>query len=148
MNQSTESLPVPGCTRTSPTHIACKSKLCSVVRSSIHPPCQGTWVAIGHSVVYFARAAHANFAGIKCQHCMYYPLGLLSFDLKHPGYSADYLGSVNHSYKSTLLHVIKHIRFSWICNISFNLRNPLNIQIYVNSAKLHRDVPKSTNMLY
>ena len=32
-------------------------------------PCPGNWVAIGHAVVYFARAANTLSAGIKCRHC-------------------------------------------------------------------------------
>ena len=32
-------------------------------------PCQGNWVAIGRTVVYYARAAHAFSAGIKYRHC-------------------------------------------------------------------------------
>ena len=31
--------------------------------------CPGNWMAIGHAVVYYARAAHAFNAGIKWQHC-------------------------------------------------------------------------------
>ena len=53
------------------THVACESKLHLVIRSSIHP-CQGNWVAIGHTVVYHARAAHAFSAGIKCRNCRSY----------------------------------------------------------------------------
>ena len=33
--------------------------------------CPGKWVAIGRAVVYYARAAHAFSAGIKCRHCSY-----------------------------------------------------------------------------
>ena len=29
------------------------------------------WVAIGHAVVYYARAAHAFSAGIKYPYCIY-----------------------------------------------------------------------------
>ena len=49
------------------THVACDSKLRSVVRSYMH---QGPVkrVAIGHAVVYNARAAHTFSAGIKCRH--------------------------------------------------------------------------------
>ena len=50
------------------THVVCESKLRSVVRSSIHP-CQGNWVAIGHTVVYYAGAVHAFSAIIECRHC-------------------------------------------------------------------------------
>ena len=32
-------------------------------------PCPENWVAIGHAVAYFAQAAHAFSAGIKCRHC-------------------------------------------------------------------------------
>ena len=37
---------------TSTTHVACASKLCSIVRSSIQP-CPGDWVAIGHVVILY-----------------------------------------------------------------------------------------------
>ena len=47
-------------------HLACESKLPSVVRSSMHP-CPGNWLAHGHAVVYYARVAHACSAGIKCR---------------------------------------------------------------------------------
>ena len=40
------------------THVACKSKLRTVVRSSMFP-CPGKWVAIGCAVVYCAQTAHA-----------------------------------------------------------------------------------------
>ena len=49
-------------------HLACEAKQPSVVRSSTHP-CPGKWVAIRCAVVYYARAAHAFSAGIKCRHC-------------------------------------------------------------------------------
>ena len=52
---------------TSLTVVACATKLRSVVRSSMHP-CPGNWVAIGRAVVYYAQAAHAFSAGIKCWH--------------------------------------------------------------------------------
>ena len=53
---------------TSMTHVACESKLRSVVRSFIHP---WPWnrVTIGRAVVYYARTAYAFSAGIKCRHC-------------------------------------------------------------------------------
>ena len=51
------------------THVAFKSKLRSVVRSSMHP-CPGNWVAIGCVVADYASAAHAFSAGIKCRHCI------------------------------------------------------------------------------
>ena len=54
---------------TAMTHTACKLKLRSVVWSSMHPS-PGNYVAIGSKVVYYARAAHAFSAGIKCQHCI------------------------------------------------------------------------------
>ena len=53
---------------TAMTHVACESKLLSVVMSSIHP-CIVNWVAIGRAVVYYARATHTFSAGIKCRHC-------------------------------------------------------------------------------
>ena len=40
------------------------------MRSSINI-CQGNWVAIGHTIVYYARDAHAFGAGIKYRHCTY-----------------------------------------------------------------------------
>ena len=40
------------------THVACESNLRSVVGSSMHP------------VVYYAPAAQALSAGIKCRHCI------------------------------------------------------------------------------
>ena len=33
--------------------------------------CPEHWVAIGHAVVYYARAAHALSEGIKCPCCMH-----------------------------------------------------------------------------
>ena len=50
------------------THEACESKLVSGVRSSIDP-WPRNWVAIGCAVVYYAYAAHAFSALIKCRHC-------------------------------------------------------------------------------
>ena len=50
------------------THVACASKLRSVVRSSMHS-CPRNLVPIGRAVVYYVRAAHAYSAGIKCRHC-------------------------------------------------------------------------------
>ena len=47
-------------------HIACELKLLS----SMHP-CPLNWVAIGRTVVYYARVALAFSAGIKCRHCMF-----------------------------------------------------------------------------
>ena len=52
---------------TSMTHIACESRLRSVLKTSMHP-CSGNLVAIGRAV-YFARVAHAFSAVIKCRHC-------------------------------------------------------------------------------
>ena len=49
-------------------NVACKSKLHSVVWSSMYP-CPGNWVAIRRVFVYYAQAAHALSLGIKCQHC-------------------------------------------------------------------------------
>ena len=48
------------------TYAACESKL----RSAASHPCIRYWVAIGYVVVYYARAAHALSAGIKCRHCI------------------------------------------------------------------------------
>ena len=54
---------------TSLTHVACGSKLRSVVMSSMHP-CLANWVAVGHVVVYYAYDAHAFRTGIKCRYCI------------------------------------------------------------------------------
>ena len=51
------------------THLARKSKRLSVANSSVYPY-PGNLVAIRHAVVYYARAAHAFSAGIKCWHCI------------------------------------------------------------------------------
>ena len=53
---------------TSMTHIAFETKLCSVVKSHMHP-CPGNCVATGHAVVNYAQAARSFSAGIKCRHC-------------------------------------------------------------------------------
>ena len=53
---------------TSMAHVAYYPMLRSVARSSMHP-CPEKWVVIGCRVVYYARAAHAFSAGIKCRHC-------------------------------------------------------------------------------
>ena len=53
---------------TSKTHVACNSKLRSVVRSSMHL-CQGNWVAIMCAAVYYSRAVHALGTRIRCCHC-------------------------------------------------------------------------------
>ena len=55
--------------RTSMTHVACESKLRSVVVSFMHL-CPGDWVGIGRVVVYYVRSTHAFSAGIKCLHCI------------------------------------------------------------------------------
>ena len=53
------------------THLARKSKLQSVVRSSLYP-CPGNWVEVWWGVVYYDRDAQVFSAGIKCCHCIYY----------------------------------------------------------------------------
>ena len=53
-------------------HVACESKLRSIVRSSMHPY-TGDWVAIGRAVVCYDRATHAVIAGIECRHCRTIP---------------------------------------------------------------------------
>ena len=77
LHQSTGCLPLPGCAwltcqKNKPNspmaHVTCKSKLRSVLKSSMHP-CPESWVAIGRVVVYYARVARAFSAGIKCRHC-------------------------------------------------------------------------------
>ena len=50
------------------THVTWKSKLCSVVRSSLYP-FPGKLVAIGRVVLYYVQAAHAFSAGIESQPC-------------------------------------------------------------------------------
>ena len=47
------------------THVACTSKY-DQLRDQ---PCPENWVAMEHVVVYYARAAQALNAGIKCRHC-------------------------------------------------------------------------------
>ena len=66
------------------THVACESKLRPVIRSSIHPS-QGNWVSIEHTVVFYAQAAQAFSAGIKCRHCTWVidVLGLFLWHLIH-----------------------------------------------------------------
>ena len=49
-------------------HVACESKLGSVMMSSMRT-CPGTWVAIGRPVVYYVQAAQAFRAGIIYRHC-------------------------------------------------------------------------------
>ena len=51
-------------------HVVYESKLRRIVRSSMRL-CPDNWVAIGRAVVFYARAAHACSAGIKCRHCIY-----------------------------------------------------------------------------
>ena len=50
------------------THLACESKIRSVVRSSMHPYPGDLVVAIGRAVVYYAQASQVFSAGIECQH--------------------------------------------------------------------------------
>ena len=78
-HQSTGRLRVPGCThghqgnmsKNKPNilifHVVCKSKLRSVVRSSMHP-WSANMVTI-EMVMHYARTVHALTAGIKCRHC-------------------------------------------------------------------------------
>ena len=85
LNQLTGRLSIPGCTNTQGqhvkeiikstpmTHIVCKAKIRTVVRSSMHLYL-GHWVTIKRAVVYHARSAHAFSAGIKCRHCTYVKL--------------------------------------------------------------------------
>ena len=54
---------------TSMTHVCCKSKLRSVVRSLMHTS-PGNWVAVRREVVYHARDACTLRAGIKYPHCI------------------------------------------------------------------------------
>ena len=51
------------------THVACESKLHTLIQSSVHA-CPGNWVAIVHAVVYNAGAAHAFSAVIEYRHCI------------------------------------------------------------------------------
>ena len=62
---------------TSMAYMAYKSKLHSVLRSSMHP-CPDNWVTIGRANVYHAGVVHAFSAGIKCQHCSIPSLALFS----------------------------------------------------------------------
>ena len=50
------------------THIACESKIRSVVRSSMHP-CPGNRMAIVRAVVYHVLAAKSFSTRMKCRHC-------------------------------------------------------------------------------
>ena len=63
---------------TSMTHVACESKLRSLKMSPIHPS-HRNWVAIGHTVMYKARATHTFCAGIKCRHC----ISMISLEPEH-----------------------------------------------------------------
>ena len=47
-----------------------KAKLSFEVRDQWLHLSSGNWVAIGCAVMYYARAAEALSAGIKCQHCI------------------------------------------------------------------------------
>ena len=51
-------------------HINDPCILRSKVPVKLHP-CQGNWAAIVRAIGYYARAAHAFSAGIKCRYCMY-----------------------------------------------------------------------------
>ena len=73
-----DNLPVHGCTtshgehpKNKPSitmnHVACESKIRSVVRLSMHPR-SANWVVVWRAAVYCAQASHASSAGIKCQH--------------------------------------------------------------------------------
>ena len=63
------------------THVACESKLCSIVRSPMHP-CLNNWLAIGCAVVDYTRAANAFSLGITCWHCIrWMNEGLKVYDL-------------------------------------------------------------------
>ena len=57
-------------------HEVCKSKVRSILRSSMHT-CPGNLVAIRRAVAYYAWAAHTFSAGIKCRHCRW--VGLEQF---------------------------------------------------------------------
>ena len=73
------------------THVACESKLRSIVRPSVHPR-PGNLVAIRSAVVYYVRDARAFSAGIKCRHCIF--SCILVRHVWRPFY-------VNHSYHLT-----------------------------------------------
>ena len=65
----TDSMSKTTCTSSiSMTHVACESKLRSIVRSSVHPRLRNS-VAIMSAVVYYVRAARSFSAGIKFRHC-------------------------------------------------------------------------------
>ena len=51
-------------------HLACEFNLRSEVRSSMHT-CSGNYLAIGSAAVYYAGAAQAFSAGIRCRHCSF-----------------------------------------------------------------------------
>ena len=52
------------------THVACESKMRSVVRLSMHPH-SANWVVIKRAVVYYPRDAYTFSGGIKCWHCIF-----------------------------------------------------------------------------
>ena len=54
---------------TSMTHIHWEWKLPSVVGSFMHA-CPGNWLSIKHAVRYYAWAAQAFSAGMKCHYCI------------------------------------------------------------------------------
>ena len=80
-------------------HVACESKLRSVVMSSMHP-CPGDRLAIGRAVVYYARDAHAFSAWIMHQSpgrvgwdsvLTFYPVLLNPYPIPSPGQNFSHL---------------------------------------------------------
>ena len=71
----------------------------------------GNWVAIGHAVVYYARAAHAFSAGIKCRQCI---------SERHIGKDTGrkYFGSFLHiAFHQDLVTLNKHIGYQRLTNL-------------------------------
>ena len=59
------------------THVDSESKLCSVVRSSMHP-CPRNRVATGSVVVYHAQVARAFSAGTRFRHCIVWAVHIIT----------------------------------------------------------------------
>ena len=53
------------------THVRLRIKATFSFEVVFMHPWPGNWVAIGRSVVYYDRDAHAFSADIKCRHCIF-----------------------------------------------------------------------------
>ena len=80
--------------------------------------CRVHWVAIGYAVVYYARAAHAFSAGIKCPYC----ISVVTED--HSVVFPAYADFPHHS------HLASHdLAFIWL--IIDNIKTNLYIILYL-----------------